>query len=269
MRRFCLVAVVSLLLPLLFCHSSFGTFIEPTIEEFKIEFGTGGIVDIAGDFTSTPGDAPGSLNFSFTGLVEDPNDHNNTAELTFDLHVDPDPEIFWFGSVFNGSMFGLRILSRVFTGTFLDAINETSVVRSIIEPSSSLTDIVGDGATIAPAGQSHLAVSELFNTTTTANMGVDIGDAFTIDPKPGGGGQSLPGQTVGWKPSPQGVLGPGEEWHGMRTYLNFSVTPLDAAVVIGRTQIQQVPEPSTLILFGVGILGMVVFYGWRKGRSQQ
>lgn len=265
MRRFCLIAVMSLLLPLLFCHSSSG--IPASLEQFTIEFETGGSIDIADQFEVTEGEAPGSLEFSFTGDVEDPNDSNNVAILDFEFYADPDPEIIWWGSAFNTSLFGLKIVSRVFTGTFLDPINETSVVRSIVQPTSSLTDFFGDGATIAPVGQSHLAVSELFNTTTNANMGVDIGDAFTV--APGGTGGNIPGQTVGWKPSPQGFLGAGENWHGMRTSVSFSVTPLDGALLIGRTQIQQVPEPSTLILFGVGILGMVAFYGWRKSRNQQ
>jgi hypothetical protein len=260
MRRFCLVAAVSLLLPLLFCHSSFGI---PVLETFEIETGFG-TFNLAGQFTQTPGEPLDSLQFTLQTTIYDPNDPFAGVDIDATIFVDPDPEIVWFVSLYNFSSTNIMARSRVFTGNFTDAIGENSMVRSQIEASSSVTDVWGDGVTISPHNQNHFAVSELFNTTTSANMGIDIGDQFSRT-----GSGMIPPQASGWKPSPQGVLGPGEEWHGMRTYLNFSVTPLDAAVVIGRTQIQQVPEPSTLILFGVGILGMVVFYGWRKGRSQQ
>jgi hypothetical protein len=233
----------------------------PAVEEFVIEFvDTGGKVDIASQFSSQAGEAPGSVEFSFTGTVFDPKNPSGGVDADIAFVADPDPEIVWFVSLYNFSTSSIRTSSRVFTGTFTEKINEVSTVRSQIEASSSVTDIKNDGVTIAPYNQTHLAVSELFNTTTATNMGVDIGNAFTTT-----GSGPIPSAVVGWKKSPQGVLSPGEIWHGMRTKVSYSLTPSDAALLVGRTEITT-PEPSTLIFFGAGILGLVL-YGWHRRRS--
>jgi hypothetical protein len=252
--------MMSVLILFLFCHGSPAT---PTLEEFALVIG-GVTFDLTDQFTSTPGSAPDSLEFSLQTTVYDPLDPFQGVDVDATFILDPDPEIVWFVSLYNFSTTNIMARSRLFTGNFTVPVNENSIVRSQIEASSSVTDIWNDGVTIAPHNQANLAVSELFNTTTAINMGVDIGDAYTTT-----GSGMIPPQNIGWKTSPQGILGPGEMWHGMRTSVSYSLTSEDAAFLAGRTQIQanpSVPEPSTLIFFGAGILGLVL-YGWHRRRS--
>lgn len=244
----------------------------PAIEEFVLEFlDTGGIVDITDEIDAFPGEAPGSYEFEYWGTVFDPLDASNEIEIDLSMFLDPDPEILWGITLTNYSSSRVKARSRMFTDELIPPIGDQSMVRSQIESSSSVTDGDGDGVTISPYGQDYFAVSELLDIGAIAtNMGVDIGTEFTRT-----GSGMIPPEVVDWKLSPQDVLGEGETWHSMRTYVSYTITPRDIAHLVGRTEIQPIapeshtPEPSTLILFGVGILGMIAFYGWRKGRRQQ
>lgn len=179
-------------------------------------------------------------------------ENGGSYELGGIFVVDPDPAVGWGLSAINHSDSPLSFTTGVLN-TFLAPIdNVDSWVYASF--SGSVTDLDGDGVAVTPVG-AKIQTTTLDGTT---NMGVDVGDAFSYSGGFPGNSEQIPTSEAG------PLLGPGGAWSSMELATSFTLSPRDVATLNGFASIQPVPEPSTLLLVGFGLLGVAV---WKRRKT--
>jgi hypothetical protein len=189
-------------------------------------------------------DAGGNYYFEFS-------ENGTSYQIAGIFLVDPDPSVGWGLSAINNSDTPLTFTTGVLN-TFLSPVTVDNHVYASY--SGSVTDLNGDGVTVTPVG----AKIQTTTLNTTTNMGVDVGDAFTV---PGG----IAGESYDIPASETGpLLGPPGSWTTMELATSFTLSTHDVATLNGFASISPVPEPSTLLLVGFGLLGAAV---WKRRKT--
>jgi hypothetical protein len=131
-----------------------------------------------------------------------------------------------------------------------------NTVRSSL--SGSLGDATGDGVSMTPTspdsdGDTIIELHTANLSAPSTNMGVDVGTALAFS---SGVPDTFPFGT--FADGPQAGPGPGP-WTSMQVSLNFNLSGNgDLATAIGVSEILPVPEPGTLALAGVALMGAMV-----------
>jgi hypothetical protein len=152
------------------------------------------------------------------------------------------------------------------TGSTTDySVSFTQHIPALTGPNvvkSSLGLTVSDGssnlgtATVSGvAGAPNLAVTGLSenNGLTLQNMLVDVGGTGPYSSDSTTGTQTYAFSNA----AHAGPTAPGTGWNYMRTTLSFDLTAGDAAAFTGRAEINPVPVPAAVWLFGSALTGLV------------
>jgi hypothetical protein len=139
---------------------------------------------------------------------------------------------------------------------------------------ASVIDATGDGVSASPSllgdpdgdGTEEFQINELGLAFT--NAGVDVGHAFAD------AGPNTPGAPIAVPADVEGpIAGPAGPWGFMKSSLGVTLSgSADSIAVNGFFQVtdntttQVIPEPSTILLVGAGILGLGVA-SWRRKRQ--
>lgn len=182
--------------------------------------------------------------FTYTGIF------GGTANLVIEeIEFDPDPSILHNILVTNTSGSTQTYTFTILQPTVFGAPNliSGSVVTSAIDGGQ-------DGATVAaPLGGS--IYNALIDGTTVQTL-QDYDFAVVTDP----GATSATSSSASFDPSLSNVA----VTQDMGIRLDFSLTPGDTASILSRFDVV-VPEPSTLVLLGVGVISLLA-YAWRRRR---
>jgi hypothetical protein len=136
----------------------------------------------------------------------------------------------------------------------------------------SMTDASGDGVTVAPQGPDYDldGVVEMqanfvngfpigFPNPTGTNMGIDVGLGYSLPAGLQGQSVDIGGMVSGPQP---GLLG---EWTELGSVISFSLTgQRDHVTLNGQVVINPVPEPETILLLGLGLVGMSAAHRRRR-----
>jgi hypothetical protein len=179
--------------------------------------------------------------------------------------LDPDPSIAYgiavtdFGAPSN--------FSFVFTTPIVPTAAPTVVDASI---SGGLTDQTGNGVTISPTlldldgdGTPEVQIAEVDDgIPTTTNMGVDVGPLQAYPAGPAGANH-----VYQFSAGPQAGPG-GGPYDTLRVRLAFGLTGGgDIASLTGFAQVNTIPEPSSLLLLGLGACGVAYTIRRRRARG--
>jgi hypothetical protein len=169
---------------------------------------------------------------------------------------------------------GYGISFQNFTGAMLPFLFTVQApIASIAGPttvfssySGSGTDVTGDGFSITPT-QPDMDGDGLAELQTTdlngVNAGVDVGLAYTDGPGIPGHSNQLGVFSSGPKAGP-----PGGPFNRLDLMLGFNLSDnQDIATLNGYTEVtaNPVPEPTSLLLAGMGLVGMALFSRRRRG----
>lgn len=157
-----------------------------------------------------------------------------------------------YGVAFANNSSGFLPFALGISSPIAPITNDITVYASY---SGSGTDVTGDGFAITPNtpdqdgdGVPELAVN-LLNEVT--NMGVDVGRAYSDGPGVPGHSNNLGTYSSGPWAGPIG--GP---WNRLDSVLGFDLSgSQDIATINGFTSVAPVPEPTSLLLLGSGLIG--------------
>jgi PEP-CTERM motif len=147
--------------------------------------------------------------------------------------------------------------SFFFTSPMVPIGTNNSVNASL---SGALNDASGNGVSITPtqADADGDTVIELQTSDVTApatNMGVDVGTALAFGPGAPGAFYPFGPFAAGPQPGP----GPGF-WTGLQATVAFTLSGgSDTAVLTGRAEIVQVPEPASFALAALAAIGALAY----------
>jgi hypothetical protein len=124
----------------------------------------------------------------------------------------------------------------------------TVVTASLV---GGLTDATGDGISITPTVNAPF-LQHSYATAPATTMGVDVGLGFAA-------GAGPPGSFYGYGPFAAGPIpGPVGVWTGLGVDLDFTLSGGgDIAALTGFSSINTVPEPSTIAMTVLGLIGLV------------
>lgn len=129
--------------------------------------------------------------------------------------------------------------------------------------SGSLTDIDGDGDALDPTqpdvdGDGIAEVQHFF--LDGVNAGVDVGEAYAHGP-------DVPGHSDVYGPYESGPqAAPGGTFESLEMIVAFSLSGRDIATINGYSSVDPIPEPGTLGLMGLGLVGLGLAV-WRRRRA--
>jgi hypothetical protein len=180
-----------------------------------------------------------------------------TTEFTFEAQGsgDIDPQLT-FGLVAFNLSGGVLPFTFTFTGPAIVPAGPT-IVRSSL--AGALTDATGNGVAIAPIVGTNIMINDV--TAPPTNMGVDLGPAASHP-------AAVPTTYTYGAFNAGFISGPPGPWTGLSTTVQFTLTGSgDFAVLGGLSEIQAVPEPSTMALGAISLIVVVGRYGLRRRRS--
>jgi hypothetical protein len=172
---------------------------------------------------------------------------------TVNGEYDPDPQVSYGISIQD---FGApSVFGFLFSSPIVLPAGPNSVNSSI---AGALNDVNGSGVSITPTLGPNVQIADLGLPTT--NMGVDVGPADIHGPAAPGAFYTYGAFALGPQPGPPGA------WTNLSITLGFTLSGgSDIAVLTGFAQV--VPEPSSVVLLGLGSVALIGFYRRRRRNS--